>query len=261
MLQHGSYTLLIDACYDREQFPTRDEAIDWTWASSEAEIEAVDFVLSKFFTLENGVYVQARIRDELAEYQQKAATNKRIADERETKRKENSTNRAPVVNASPPNHKPITNNQEPLTSTPKAPKGAANGFEEFWAAYPRKDAKPLAIKAFAKVTVPVGVLLAAIARQRSSEGWTKDGGKYIPMPASWLNAERWNDGVVAVVQHDEESRDQIERLGVGKGLGAWDVMTEQWPTYKARVLKAPHIKGFDLSQLGRMAAQKQGIPA
>ena len=114
MLQHGSYTLLIDACYDREQFPTRDEAIDWTWASSEAEIEAVDFVLSKFFTLENGVYVQARIRDELAEYQQKAATNKRIADERETKRKANSTNRAPVVNASPPNHKPITNNHKPL---------------------------------------------------------------------------------------------------------------------------------------------------
>ena len=27
MLQHGSYTLLIDACYDREQFPTLEEAI------------------------------------------------------------------------------------------------------------------------------------------------------------------------------------------------------------------------------------------
>ena len=97
MLQHGSYTLLMDACYDREQFPTREEAIDWTWASSAAEIEAVDFVLSKFFDLEDGFYVQTRIRDELAEYRGKAITNKRIADEREAKRKEEVTNRARTV--------------------------------------------------------------------------------------------------------------------------------------------------------------------
>ena len=51
MLQHGSYTLLIDACYDRETFPTLEEAIEWTWASSTAEIEAVQFVLRKFLSL------------------------------------------------------------------------------------------------------------------------------------------------------------------------------------------------------------------
>ena len=53
MLQHGAYTLLIDACYDREQFPTLDDAIDWAWASSAAEIEAVEFVLRKFFIVRN----------------------------------------------------------------------------------------------------------------------------------------------------------------------------------------------------------------
>lgn len=124
MLQHGSYTLLIDACYDREQFPTKDEAIEWTWASSQAEIEAVEFVLRKFFVLEYGVYVQKRIQEELAEYHEKSETNKRIANERETKRKENITNRVPVVNEPPPNHKPITSNQEPIkqsmSSSPSA---------------------------------------------------------------------------------------------------------------------------------------------
>ena len=123
MLQHGSYTLLIDACYDREQFPTCSEAMDWTWASSTAEIEAVEFVLGKFFTLEDGRYVQTRIRDELAEYHGKAATNKRIADERETKRRENSTNRARTVNEPPPNHEPVTMNQEPFVA-PKALRAA-----------------------------------------------------------------------------------------------------------------------------------------
>lgn len=120
MLQHGSYTLLIDACYDREQFPTLEEAIEWTWASTNEEIEAVTFVLRKFFTLEDGVYVQKRIQEEITEYHGKAETNKRIAIERETKRKENITNRAKDntnreqdVNETPPNHKPLTNNHKP----------------------------------------------------------------------------------------------------------------------------------------------------
>jgi len=36
MLEHGAYTLLMDACYDRERFPTMDEAIDWCWAGRRA---------------------------------------------------------------------------------------------------------------------------------------------------------------------------------------------------------------------------------
>jgi uncharacterized protein YdaU (DUF1376 family) len=114
MLQHGSYTLLIDSCYDRETFPTLEQALEWTWASTEAEVEAVKFVLSRFFVLDkDGCYVQDRILQELLEYHAKADTNKRIAIERETKRKQKNTNREQDVDESTPNHKPITNNQEP----------------------------------------------------------------------------------------------------------------------------------------------------
>lgn len=71
ILQHGVYNLLIDACYDRERFPTRDEAVDWVWASTPEEVQAVDFVLAKFFTLtEGGTYTQNRIQQELEEYHQ-----------------------------------------------------------------------------------------------------------------------------------------------------------------------------------------------
>lgn len=65
MLQHGAYTLLIDSCYDREKFPTKEEAIDWAWASSKEEIEAVEFVLKKFFKLEDGVYIQKQIKENI----------------------------------------------------------------------------------------------------------------------------------------------------------------------------------------------------
>ncbi|HAV3583872.1 TPA: DUF1376 domain-containing protein [Acinetobacter baumannii] len=74
ILQHGVYNLLMDACYDRESFPTLEEAIDWVWAETEEEIDAVKFVLKKFFKLnEDGVYVQTHIEEELCRYREYCA--------------------------------------------------------------------------------------------------------------------------------------------------------------------------------------------
>jgi uncharacterized protein YdaU (DUF1376 family) len=139
MLQHGSYTLLIDACYDRERFPTLEEAIEWTWASSTAEIEAVEFVLRKFFVLENGVYVQKRIQEEIEEYRAKSEINARIAKDRETKRAEKRTNRvqdvdesSPETHDSPPNQEPRTKNQDTSGKGGKPP--AEKAKAELWKA-------------------------------------------------------------------------------------------------------------------------------
>jgi uncharacterized protein YdaU (DUF1376 family) len=115
MLQHGAYTLLIDSCYDREIFPTLEQALEWTWASTEAEVEAVKFVLNRFFMLHSdGRYIQDRILTELLNYQKNADTNKRIADEREAKRRGNDTKRVQVVDESPPNQEPLTINHKPI---------------------------------------------------------------------------------------------------------------------------------------------------
>ena len=118
MLQHGAYTLLLDACYDREKFPTRDEAIDWCWASSQDEVAAVDFVLSKFFSLEDGRYVQSTISETVTNYQENALKNKQIAIEREQarklKREQSVHESARSVHEAPPNHKPLTTNHKPI---------------------------------------------------------------------------------------------------------------------------------------------------
>lgn len=123
MLEHGAYTLLMDAIYDREIFPTLEEALDWAWARDDAEVAAVKFVLSKFFELqEDGRYVQNRIQDELDSYKAKAETNARIAKDREAKRKSKNDSSRSVHETSEekheasPNHKPLTINQEPITS-------------------------------------------------------------------------------------------------------------------------------------------------
>lgn len=69
ILQHGVYNLLMDACYDREAFPTETQAIDWVWAETDEEIAAVKFVLKKFFVMnEEGIYVQNHIQEDLIAY-------------------------------------------------------------------------------------------------------------------------------------------------------------------------------------------------
>jgi len=119
IMQHGVYTLLLDACYDREEFPTEQQAIEWCWATTDDEISAVRVVLSRFFTLINGVYHQKRVQEELDEYHKLSVTNKRIAIEREankrTKRAQGVQERERLDHESAPNHKPLTNNHKPVS--------------------------------------------------------------------------------------------------------------------------------------------------
>lgn len=167
MLEHGAYTLLLDACYDREKFPTKEEAMDWCWARSAEEIAAVEFVLSKFFTLVDGVYQQSTISENLDAYHENALKNKQIALEREEarrkKREQSVHEQARSVHEAPPNHKPLTTNQEPLTNIKEKdlvdsdePTGVKNDFQEvefvrFWNNYPTKKAKTQAHKSFMRL--------------------------------------------------------------------------------------------------------------
>lgn len=75
-------------------------------------------------------------------------------------------------------------------------RGDDSRFDRFWAAYPRKDAKKTARRAFDKIDPDeelLNAMLDAVSRQRASPQWQKDDGQYIPMPATWLNGERWKD--------------------------------------------------------------------
>jgi len=69
-------------------------------------------------------------------------------------------------------------------------------FLVFWKLYPLKKAKVAARKAFYKIAPDATLfeqIVAAVENQARSEQWTKDGGKYIPHPATWLNGGRWED--------------------------------------------------------------------
>lgn len=69
-------------------------------------------------------------------------------------------------------------------------------FDLFWAAYPKKKAKADAKKAFAKIKKrDVPKLIPAVEAQMKTADWKKDGGQFIPYPATWLNRGEWENEV------------------------------------------------------------------
>ena len=74
--------------------------------------------------------------------------------------------------------------------------GHGPSFEVFWAAYPKKEGKG-ACRRWWKNHKPDDVLLdhmlAKIEQAKLTQKWMEQGGKFIPMPATWLNEERWDD--------------------------------------------------------------------
>ncbi len=68
--------------------------------------------------------------------------------------------------------------------------GLPEGFEEFWEAYPRKVAKPAAVRAFKAVKAEKH-LQAIVVNLKTRYIATEK--KFIPNPSTYLNQRRWED--------------------------------------------------------------------
>ena len=74
-------------------------------------------------------------------------------------------------------------------------------FDQFWKLYPRRVAKADARKAWAKIRAEDRQkILEVLPDHLKQDQWTKDGGQFIPYPASWLNGERWEDDLVIQIK-------------------------------------------------------------
>lgn len=231
LLEHGVYMRLLDVYYTRETAIPVEQAARLISARSKDEKEALSVVAGEFFKQVDGFYLQTRCEAEIADMQRKAETNREVGKRGGRPKKETQTvdsgnpeitqtvsgNNPDVTLAT--SHKPITNNQIP----PKAPEGAGDWFEQFWHAYPRKTAKDSARKAFEKRKPDEALLsamLAAIAVQAQSAEWAKDAGQFIPHPATWLNAGRWQDETTAAAP-GATKRGSDEYATAHKAAGWW----------------------------------------
>lgn len=83
----------------------------------------------------------------------------------------------------------------PACEVPQGP----DGFEVFWKMYPRKEGKKAARKAWDKIKPDPLMEMQirnAVRVQKASDQWIRDGGQFIPHPATWLNGERWKDETI-----------------------------------------------------------------
>lgn len=115
----------------------------------------------------------------------------------------------------------IQNTSTQLPPTPQTPKQKAvttesEQFNLFYAAYPKKRNRPAALKAWntKKINESIDIILASLERWKASRDWTKDNGKFIPYPASWLNAEGWNDDIEPE-KNEEQRKFDADLAGLG----------------------------------------------
>lgn len=136
-----------------------------------------------------------------------AAKQKRYREKRKTEleelRNRNVTSNE-TVHLTKPN---LTNNSNELLPAGKITKiedartkELTEGFNQFYAAYPRKVGKATASKSWFALKPNAelrATIMAALAQHKSSHDWRKDDGQYIPHPATWLNQRRWTDELEA----------------------------------------------------------------
>jgi uncharacterized protein YdaU (DUF1376 family) len=198
LIEHGAYRQLLDTYYLHEQpIPLETELVFRRLsARTDEEKQAIVTVLNEFFEQTETGWSHGRCDDEIAEYHSRAdlarANGKRGGRPKKTE-SVISENRDGADEETKPkaNHKPQTNNHKPTSMGVDVDR-----FAEFWVAYPRKVAKPEALKAWIKIKPNDEVcsaIMAGLEAAKRSRDWTKEGGQFIPHPATWLNQHRWED--------------------------------------------------------------------
>ena len=217
MLEHGAYTILLDRYYSTEQGIPEGKAHRLCRARTDDEVQAVDVVLEEFFELVDGVWINSRAEEEILKARAKIVASRENGKKggrpsktaEETQQKPNPFDSETQIKAhQTPDTKhqiPEDQNQHPPTPSAKtvatktesaSPVGAAgggSGFAEFWLAYPKKVGKGEAERKWKTLKPDAGAVLSAVKRQSASEQWRRDGGQYIPNPATWLHQRRWED--------------------------------------------------------------------
>lgn len=117
-------------------------------------------------------------------------------------------------------------------------------FDDFWQLYPKKVGKAAALKKWQTIKPDKALIVQimdAVREQMTTAQWTKEGGQYIPNPATWLNQGRWDDDIeikiekttatpagkpVRAQQYAQRTYAETELSGVGNVMSMADVMRE-----------------------------------
>lgn len=188
LLEHGAYIVLLDAFYATERSIPHESRFRLTRAIEPAEQRAVDRVLEEFWIRTEHGWANRRA---LAEIEK--SSSKRAAAARAARQRWERTNADAPANASPA----ASPRGSPLPSPKRRQHRYSEAFETFWAAWPRerRTGKGAAGRKWEKLEPPLERCLEVLERLKATAQWQRDGGQFIPLPATWLGQRRWEDDV------------------------------------------------------------------
>jgi phage replication O-like protein O len=135
--------------------------------------------------------------------------------------------------------------RDTVGETPAGQKGRAmtgltaelqDRFDRFYAAYPLKKSRGTAEKAFGKLRPDdelVAQMLAGLEQRKASGTWIDP--RFIPYPASWLNAKGWLDEVQT--EYSPAEREVIEKFNDALGEVAGVVSTAIFVPARAAAIR------------------------
>ncbi|MQT83960.1 DUF1376 domain-containing protein [Pseudomonas sp. FSL R10-2964] len=201
--EHGAYMLLLFSYWQTGK-PLRIDRLATVARIPNDRWPSVAETLSEFFHITETHWIQFRVESDLESVNSKVVTasnaGKASAKAKALKKQQELNDRSTSVDdplQRNGNHIDTDTDTDKNRTTPLPPEGE-DLFPKFWALYPRKQDKAKAQKAWAKLKVTddlFNLIAKGLAAQVVSADWIKDGGKYIPMPTTWLNGKRWEDEV------------------------------------------------------------------
>jgi uncharacterized protein YdaU (DUF1376 family) len=176
-----TYRRMLDYYYQSEQ-PFSGVQVEKIARKIKSHPETVQQILEEFFefSVDDMCWHNKRADEEISKFhlksdRAKTANQIRWGSKMDTK--------SDTVQIATNNHKPITNNQEYI-----------DRFDIFWKQYPRKVAKPNALKSWLKIK-PDDVVLKKMLAAINHQGLSGREIQFVPHPATWLNAQRWEDEI------------------------------------------------------------------
>jgi len=77
-------------------------------------------------------------------------------------------------------------------------------WEKVWSAFPKRVDEIKCKKLFLDHTVSAQRIIDALTDWSATDEWTRDSGRYIPLPAKWLERGGWNETPVQITQRQKE---------------------------------------------------------
>ena len=158
-------------------------------------------------------------------------------------------------------------NQSASLSKSSKPESAGSddpGFEAFWSAYPRREGKGQARRAWGAAVrkVTPEAILAGLSRATFSND-----PKFRPLPATWLNGERWLDQQPTSDAPPDPTNPQAGENGSVPapsddpwGADAWALRAAKGETDTDAGQRVPAINGSLAAKLARAICEMAGIP-